>query len=114
MYFWKILENIYRTVQFSVEFIKYTRSIIQKKKNQLIPRSAGGGTDECLSWSACGYIEKLAEKMNPSVQKLGSRGIFQHESKPKKKEFSKEAKVTTVSWLSMFYRRKEEFLLCDL
>lgn len=86
----------------------------KKIKNQLIPRSAGGGTDECLSWSACGYIEKLAEKMNPSVQKLGSRGIFQHESKPKKKEFSKEAKVTTVSWLSMFYRRKEEFLLCDL
>lgn len=57
--------------------------------------------------SACGYIEKLAEKMNPSVQKLGSRGIFQHESKPKKKEFSKEAKVTTVSWLSMFYLPKK-------
>lgn len=45
--------------------------------------------------------------MNPSVQKLGSRGIFQHERKPKKKEFSKEAKVTTVSCLSVFYLSKK-------
>lgn len=66
--------------------------------------------------SACGYIEKLAEKMNPSVQKLGSRGIFQHESKPKKKKsFLKKQKWRLwAGWACFIYQRKEEFLLFDL
>ena len=28
--------------------------------------------------NACGYTKILADKMTPSLQKLGSRGIFQH------------------------------------
>ena len=31
--------------------------------------------------NACGYTKILADKMTPSLQKLGSRGIFQHDAK---------------------------------
>ena len=32
--------------------------------------------------NACGYTQILADKMTPNLQKLGRRGIFQHDDNP--------------------------------
>ena len=56
--------------------------------------------------NACGYTKILADKMTPSLQKLGRRGIFQHDNNPKHtakimQEFLKKKKVKTMTWPSM-------------
>ena len=53
--------------------------------------------------NACGYTKILADKMTPSLQKLGRRGIFQHDNNPKHtakimQEFLKKKKVKTTTW----------------
>ena len=51
-----------------------------------------------------GYTRILADKMTPTLQKLGRRGIFQHDSDTHrhKTEFVKKAKVKTMTWPSKF------------
>ena len=36
-----------------------------------------------VTMNACGYTKILTDKMTPSLQKLGRRGIFQHDNEPK-------------------------------
>ena len=56
--------------------------------------------------NACGCTKVLADKMT-SLQKLGIRGIFQHDNDPKHtakitQEFLMKKKVQTMTWPSMF------------
>ncbi|MCI4393262.1 hypothetical protein PGIGA_G00155500, partial [Pangasianodon gigas] len=56
--------------------------------------------------NACGYTKILADKMTPGLQKLGRRGIFQHDNDPNHtakimQEFRKKKKLKTMTWPSM-------------
>ena len=55
--------------------------------------------------NASGSTKILADKMTPSLQKLGRRGIFQHDNVPNyttkiKQEFLKKKKVKGMTWVS--------------
>ena len=52
--------------------------------------------------NACGYTKILADKMTPNLQKLGRRGIFQHDNDPKHtakitQQFLQRKKVKTMT-----------------
>ena len=53
--------------------------------------------------NACGYTKILADKMTPSLKKLGRRVIFQYNNDPKytakiRQKFLKKKKVKTTTW----------------
>lgn len=60
--------------------------------------------------NSCGYTKIMSDKLNPSLQNLGRRGIFQHNNDPKHTakitqeflKFLKKEKVKTMTWPSLF------------